>query len=73
MMRLSLRMTFWRRRRCFLHYPLRTRDNTLEWHAQDEAAGQSIGLETRGTPIRPTDAHLLPPCRERYIAGQIFS
>ena len=35
--------------RCFLHYRCGRDDNTLDWHAQDEAAGQSIGLETRGT------------------------
>ena len=35
--------------RCFLHYRSGHDDNTLDWHAQDEAAGLSIGLETRGT------------------------
>jgi [protein-PII] uridylyltransferase len=35
--------------RCFLHYRNRRDDNTLDWHAQDEAAAQSIGLETRGS------------------------
>jgi [protein-PII] uridylyltransferase len=35
--------------RCFLHYRSGHDDNTLDWHAQDEAAAQSIGLETRGT------------------------
>ncbi|MBW4043785.1 MAG: [protein-PII] uridylyltransferase [Acidobacteria bacterium] len=35
--------------RCFLHYRCGRDDNTLDWHAQDEAAAQSIGLETRGT------------------------
>jgi [protein-PII] uridylyltransferase len=35
--------------RCFLHYRNRRDDNILDWHAQDEAAAQSIGLETRGT------------------------
>src|ERR1700733_406908 len=34
--------------RCFLHYRNRRDDNTLDWHAQDEAAAQSIVLETRG-------------------------
>jgi [protein-PII] uridylyltransferase len=35
--------------RCFLHYRAGRDDNTLDWHAQDEAAALSIGLETRGT------------------------
>jgi [protein-PII] uridylyltransferase len=35
--------------RCFLHYRNRRDDNTLDWHAQDDAAAQSIGLETRGS------------------------
>jgi [protein-PII] uridylyltransferase len=35
--------------RCFLHYRAGRDDNTLDWHAQDEAASRSIGLETRGT------------------------
>jgi [protein-PII] uridylyltransferase len=35
--------------RCFLHFRCGRDDNTLDWHAQDEAASQSIGLETRGT------------------------
>ena len=35
--------------RCFLHYRSGRDDNTLDWHAQDEAAERSIGLETRGT------------------------
>jgi [protein-PII] uridylyltransferase len=35
--------------RCFLHYRNSRDDNTLDWHAQDEAAAQSIGLETRGS------------------------
>ncbi len=35
--------------RCFLHYRSGRDDNTLDWHAQDEAAARSIGLETRGT------------------------
>jgi [protein-PII] uridylyltransferase len=35
--------------RCFLHYRNRRDDNLLDWHAQDEAAAQSIGLETRGS------------------------
>jgi len=35
--------------RCFLHYRSERDDNTLDWHAQDEAAARSIGLETRGT------------------------
>jgi [protein-PII] uridylyltransferase len=35
--------------RCFLHYRSGHDDNTLDWHAQDEAAARSIGLETRGT------------------------
>ncbi len=35
--------------RCFLHYRNRRDDNTLDWHAQDEAAAQSIGLETLGS------------------------
>ncbi|WP_446742097.1 bifunctional uridylyltransferase/uridylyl-removing protein GlnD [Silvibacterium acidisoli] len=35
--------------RCFLHYRNRRDDNTLDWHAQDEAAAESIGLETRGS------------------------
>lgn len=35
--------------RCFLHYRCGRDDNTLDWHAQDEAAAQSVGLETRGS------------------------
>jgi [protein-PII] uridylyltransferase len=35
--------------RCFLHFRRNRDDNTLDWHAQDEAAALSIGLETRGT------------------------
>ncbi|MGC2162163.1 MAG: HD domain-containing protein [Silvibacterium sp.] len=35
--------------RCFLHYRYKRDNNTLDWHAQDEAAEQSIGLETRGS------------------------
>ncbi len=35
--------------RCFLHYRCGRDDNTLDWHAQDEAAEQSIGLESRGS------------------------
>jgi [protein-PII] uridylyltransferase len=35
--------------RCFLHYRAGRDDNILDWHAQDEAAARSIGLETRGT------------------------
>ena len=35
--------------RCFLHFRRGRDDNGLDWHAQDEAAAQSIGLETKGT------------------------
>ncbi len=35
--------------RCFLHLRNGRDDNSLDWHAQDEAAAQSIGLETKGT------------------------
>lgn len=35
--------------RCFLHIRNKRDDNTLSWAAQDEAAAQSIGLETAGT------------------------
>jgi [protein-PII] uridylyltransferase len=35
--------------RCFLHFRTGRDDNSLDWHAQDEAAAQSIGLETKGT------------------------
>ena len=35
--------------RCFLHFRSGRDDNSLDWHAQDEAAAQSVGLETRGT------------------------
>ena len=35
--------------RCYLHFRRNRDDNTLDWHAQDEAAALSIGLETRGT------------------------
>ena len=35
--------------RCFLHFRRNRDDNTLDWHAQDEAAALSLGLETRGT------------------------
>ncbi len=35
--------------RCFLHFRSCRDDNALDWHAQDEAAAASIGLETRGS------------------------
>ena len=35
--------------RCFLHYRFKRDNNTLDWHSQDEAAAQSVGLETRGS------------------------
>jgi [protein-PII] uridylyltransferase len=35
--------------RCFLHFRSGRDDNSLDWHAQDEAAAHSIGLETKGT------------------------
>src|SRR5271168_4069428 len=35
--------------RCFLRFRSGRDDNSLDWHAQDEAAAQSIGLETKGT------------------------
>ena len=35
--------------RCFLHYRCGRDDNTLDWHAQDEAAELSIGLDTSGS------------------------
>lgn len=35
--------------RCFLHIRHGRDDNVLDWQSQDEAASQSIGLETRGT------------------------
>jgi [protein-PII] uridylyltransferase len=35
--------------RCFLHLRNGRDDNSLDWHAQDEAAARSIGLETKGT------------------------
>ena len=35
--------------RCFLHFRHGRDDNTLDWQSQDEAAANSIGLETRGT------------------------
>lgn len=35
--------------RCFLHFRCGRDDNTLDWHAQDEAAALSVGLETRGS------------------------
>lgn len=35
--------------RCFLHHRCGRDDNTLDWHAQDEAAAKSIGLDTSGT------------------------
>ncbi|MGH9607266.1 MAG: HD domain-containing protein [Terracidiphilus sp.] len=35
--------------RCFLHFRHGRDDNILDWQSQDEAASQSIGLETRGT------------------------
>jgi [protein-PII] uridylyltransferase len=35
--------------RCFLHLRHGRDDNTLDWQSQDEAAANSIGLETRGT------------------------
>jgi [protein-PII] uridylyltransferase len=35
--------------RCFLHFRHGRDDNALDWQSQDEAATNSIGLETRGT------------------------
>ncbi|MGD0789896.1 MAG: HD domain-containing protein [Terracidiphilus sp.] len=35
--------------RCFLHFRHGRDDNVLDWQSQDEAAANSIGLETRGT------------------------
>ncbi|WP_058186137.1 [protein-PII] uridylyltransferase family protein [Terracidiphilus gabretensis] len=35
--------------RCFLHFRHGRDNNALDWQSQDEAAAQSIGLETRGT------------------------
>ena len=35
--------------RCFLHFRNNRDENTLDWAAQDEAAAQSIGLETLGS------------------------
>jgi [protein-PII] uridylyltransferase len=35
--------------RCFLHFRYGRDNNVLDWQSQDEAAAQSIGLETRGT------------------------
>ena len=35
--------------RCFLHFRHGRDNNVLDWQSQDEAASQSIGLETRGT------------------------
>ncbi|MGH9587958.1 MAG: DUF294 nucleotidyltransferase-like domain-containing protein, partial [Acidobacteriaceae bacterium] len=35
--------------RCFLHFRYNRDNNTLDWHAQDDAAAHSIGLETRGS------------------------
>jgi [protein-PII] uridylyltransferase len=35
--------------RCFLHFRHGRDDNTLDWQSQDEAAANSIGLETRGS------------------------
>ena len=35
--------------RCFLHFRHGRDDKSLDWQSQDEAAANSIGLETRGT------------------------
>lgn len=35
--------------RCFLHFRTGRDENTLDWAAQDEAAAQSIGLESSGS------------------------
>jgi len=35
--------------RCFLHFRHGRDNNVLDWQSQDDAAAQSIGLETRGT------------------------
>lgn len=35
--------------RCFVHFRNSRDDNSLDWSAQDEAAAQSIGLETLGS------------------------
>jgi [protein-PII] uridylyltransferase len=35
--------------RCFLHMRHGRDDNTLDWQSQDEAAANSVGLETRGS------------------------
>ena len=56
--------------RCFLHYRNRRDDNILDWHAQDEAAAQSIGLETLGIGRSGLlDAHLLSPCAHHLSPG----
>ncbi len=39
--------------RCFLHYRHERDDNTLDWQAQDAAAGQGIGLGRRANPANP--------------------
>jgi [protein-PII] uridylyltransferase len=35
--------------RCFLHFRHGRDDNTLDWQSQDDAAANSVGVETRGT------------------------
>jgi [protein-PII] uridylyltransferase len=37
--------------RCFLHYRHGRDDNTLDWRAQDAAAGAGIGLELQGRAV----------------------
>ena len=48
-MTLLRRLTFSAPRDVFLHLRSGRDDSSLDWHAQDEAAAQSIGLETKGT------------------------
>jgi [protein-PII] uridylyltransferase len=45
--------------RCFLHYRRERDDNTLDWEAQDEAAGRGLGISSHGVGEvwqRPGDA-----------------
>ena len=51
--------------RFFLHLRHGRDDNTLDWHAQDEAAAQSIGVERRRSLLSasssPASSHLASP------------
>ena len=56
--------------RCFLHLRSGRDDNSLDWHAQDEAAAQSIGLERKAPRTLPTGCGPTTGMRGRSIGAQ---